>query len=81
MSIISFFKVSKKRPPFVEFETNRTGVFLRVFDPKYDNTYYQWHKDDEDRDIEVLASGDDWYFQFDDKLPQKLQRGQNFRIH
>ena len=44
---------------------------VRTFDPERDDSEYVWHRDHEDREIEVL-SGEGWQFQYDEKLPTKL---------
>ena len=38
-----------------------------------------WHKDDEDRDIEILE-GKGWQMQFDDELPFELVKGDHIFI-
>ena len=71
ISTFSFLKLIQTKPPFVEYETDKTGVFIRMFDSAYPDFLYQWHKDDEDRDIEILE-GKGWQMQFDDELPFEL---------
>lgn len=45
------------------------GYKIRTFDPNNtDCSDYVWHRDTNDREIEVLE-GDDWFLQFDNELP------------
>ena len=80
ISTISFLKVTQAKPPFVEYSTDKTGVFIRMFDSAYPEYLYQWHKDDEDRNIEILSEGEDWLFQFDNEVPLQIKKGQNIYI-
>lgn len=40
---------------------------------------YVWHRDDEDRCVEILE-GEAWQLQFEDTLPYLLKPGQSFII-
>ena len=44
---------------------------IRSFSKKVKKLELVWHKDDEDRDIEILE-GKGWQMQFDDELPFEL---------
>ncbi len=51
----------------------------RVFKPNVDNSELVWHRDREDRLVEVV-SGNGWMFQFDNQLPIELKPGDKFKI-
>ncbi len=68
---------SKKQLPFKE--TNQGDKKIRVFSENTDSGEYKWHRDREDRLIEVIE-GDDWYLQLDNELPKKLTPGTIFII-
>lgn len=38
-----------------------------------------WHRDEYDRNVTVLE-GNDWFFQFDNQLPIKLEKDMNLFI-
>lgn len=48
---------------------------IRVFKSNVDSGELQWHRDREDRLIEVVQ-GDGWKFQMDNQLPIELTEGQ-----
>jgi hypothetical protein len=52
---------------------------IRTFDVTIDDCEYVWHRDEEDRLIEIL-SGDGWQFQPDGCLPLLLKPGIGFTI-
>ena len=47
---------------------------IRSFSKNVKKLELVWHKDDEDRDIEILE-GKGWQMQFDDELPFELAKG------
>ena len=47
---------------------------IRNFSKNVKKLELVWHKDDEDRDIEILE-GKGWQMQFDDELPFELVKG------
>ena len=47
---------------------------LRVFSSEVDNEELIWHRDDEDRIVQIIEA-DGWYFQRDDELPIELKSG------
>jgi hypothetical protein len=48
--------------------------WIREFDPSIsESEEYVWHRDLNDREITVIE-GDGWSFQFDDELPQVINR-------
>lgn len=57
--------------PFKE-EKIESNVYLRTFFQDTDFSEYKWHKDKEDRIIEVL-SGSNWGYQLDNQLPMRLE--------
>jgi len=48
--------------------------FIRVFDDNVDPIELLWHRDKEDRTVEVLHDTD-WQYQEDNKLPIELKEG------
>jgi len=61
--------------PFKE-KTLSTNVVIREFDPNVDSEELVWHRDKEDRIVEVMQA-DDWWFQYDNEIP-KLMEGTLF---
>ena len=47
-----------------------SNIFLRTF--RAESKQYVWHRDREDRTIEVLSSGKNWSVQVDNELPVLL---------
>ena len=58
--------------PYVDLEVTEEYV-IREFGENIDPIELMWHRDNEDRLIEVLECGEGWGFQFEDELPQKLK--------
>ena len=52
---------------------------IREFDLQKEDSEYVWHRDEEDREIEILE-GEGWQFQLQDCLPWLLKKGMVFRI-
>ena len=52
---------------------------IRNFSKNVKKLELVWHKDDEDRDIEILE-GKGWQMQFDDELPFELVKGDHIFI-
>lgn len=52
---------------------------IRIFDEKINESELVWHRDKEDRIIQVI-SGEGWGFQYEDKLPFEMKRGCKFCI-
>ena len=52
---------------------------IREFSKDVDPMELIWHMDDEDRNIEILE-GKGWKFQFDNKLPFLLAKGDHIFI-
>jgi quercetin dioxygenase-like cupin family protein len=47
----------------------------RKFDTNVDSQELYWHRDDEDRIVEVMKCGEGWKFQTDNELPINLEEG------
>ena len=58
--------------PYKDLETSQEYV-IRDFNENINPIHLLWHRDDEDRLIEVLESGPGWKVQLDNKLPQVLE--------
>ena len=58
--------------PFVE-QKIAESVVIRTFSMNTNEMELKWHWDEEDRIIEAL-SDNDWQFQFDNCLPEKIYR-------
>jgi hypothetical protein len=58
--------------PFSEENINES-VVIRTFLANTDDFELQWHWDKEDRIVEPLNEND-WEFQFDNELPQKIYK-------
>jgi hypothetical protein len=58
--------------PYVDIEINNKYV-IREFGEKIDQIELMWHRDDEDRVVQVLEVGEGWEFQIDNELPISLE--------
>lgn len=54
-------------------------IFIREFNESKSGEY-DWHRDHEDRIVEVLFADAGWHFQSDDMLPVLLYTGQVIKI-
>jgi len=54
-------------------------TFLREFTVDSDASDFEWHRDTEDREIEVI-SGVNWKFQYDDCLPVTIKPGYKISV-
>jgi hypothetical protein len=54
-------------------------VKIRTFDENVDDEELKWHRDRENRVVEILES-DNWYLQMDNELPIKLIVGEKYFI-
>ena len=52
---------------------------LRLFDADVKSEDLVWHRDKEDRTVEVME-GEGWQFQFNGSLPFELTEGRKFKI-
>lgn len=64
--------------PYIEHKLNN-GMFLRTFSKDTLTEELVWHRDRENRIVEVLE-GDGWEIQLEDKLPQPLVKGKEYVI-
>ena len=60
-------------------ETITPNKFKRVFSQDIPEKELVWHRDKENRLVEVLEDTD-WYFQMDNRLPIPLKKGVKFDI-
>lgn len=60
-------------------ENITVNKFKRVFSQDVPEKELVWHRDKENRLVEVLEDTD-WYFQMDNKLPTPLKKGVKFDI-
>ena len=54
--------------PYTDLEITNQYI-IREFDENIDPIELMWHRDDEDRIVEVIEAGKGWRFQFDNELP------------
>jgi hypothetical protein len=59
--------------PYKDLEVTEEHI-IREFDENIDPIHLLWHRDDEDRMIEVIEPGQDWGFQFENELPWNLEK-------
>lgn len=64
--------------PYTDEKLN-TWSFIRTFKHDVLTEELAWHRDEIGRYITVLE-GEGWEFQFDEKLPKKLHKGDRFFI-
>lgn len=60
-------------------ENITVNKFKRVFSQDVPEKELVWHRDKENRLVEVLEDTD-WYFQMDNRLPIPLKKGIKFNI-
>lgn len=60
-------------------ENLNNGVFLRTFSKDVLSEELVWHRDANDRIVEVLE-GENWEIQFENELPQSLNVGEQYEI-
>jgi hypothetical protein len=60
-------------------ESINEEVKIRTFDVNVNTDELKWHRDREDRLVEVI-DGDNWGLQFDNELPIKLVKGESYII-
>jgi hypothetical protein len=58
--------------PYTDLEITDQYI-IREFNENIDPIELLWHRDDEDRTIEILEVGKGWKMQFDDQLPFDLE--------
>ena len=59
--------------PYIDLETTDKYI-VREFSQNIDPIELMWHRDKEDRTVEVLE-GEGWQFQRDNELPVELKEG------
>lgn len=69
--------MEKEKFPFSQIE--KDGKKIRTFKKDVDAEELVWHRDREDRLVEVL-SGSGWELQLDNELPKKMKPGDTFII-
>jgi len=57
--------------PYTDIEVTDKYI-IREFNENIDPIELMWHRDNEDRTLEIIGETD-WKFQFDDKLPILLE--------
>ena len=57
--------------PFKETKISE-NTFIREFEQETNSGEFMWHRDREDRIVEVIGETD-WLFQIDDELPRKME--------
>ena len=60
-------------------ETISEGKNVRLFKESVDDNELKWHRDREDRMVEIIESNG-WELQYDDELPFKLKKGMTIII-
>jgi len=58
--------------PYKDIEINNKYI-IREFDENIDPIELLWHRDNEDRIVEVLEAGEGWQIQLDNDLPWELE--------
>jgi hypothetical protein len=66
-----------KELPFIENITD--GFNVRTFSSNVSELELKWHFDEEDR-IVVCEHETDWYFQMDNELPVRIEKGKQYFI-
>ena len=64
--------------PYAQKNLNN-GVFLRTFSKDTLTEELVWHRDRNDRIVEVLE-GENWEIQFENTLPKSLKKGEKYVI-
>lgn len=65
--------------PYIDLEITPTFK-VREFSENVDVEELYWHRDNEDRIVEVLEVGTDWQFQRDNSMPEVLSNGDKIFI-
>ena len=65
--------------PYNDIETGPDYI-IREFTVDIDPIELLWHRDDEDRTVEVIECGQGWKLQLDDELPTTLEPGTSIFI-
>ena len=65
--------------PYKDLEITDNHI-IREFGDNIDPIELMWHRDDEDRSVEILDVGQGWQFQYDEELPLDLKPTMSFNI-
>ena len=65
--------------PYIDLEVTDKYI-VREFSQNIDPIELMWHRDNEDRHVEILECGDGWCFQFENELPIDLKPELTFFI-
>ena len=65
--------------PYIDLEVTDKFI-VREFSQNIDPIELMWHRDGEDRHVEILECGKGWGFQFEDELPIELKSKASFFI-
>jgi len=76
---VDFVKNETKENDVPYDETITEGKKVRLFTESVDSNELKWHRDREDRLVEVI-DGNGWELQFDNELPFKLKKGMSVII-
>ena len=66
--------------PYIDHESTDEYI-IREFGQNIDPIELMWHRDNEQRIIEILESGNGWMFQYEDQLPQPLTKNTKLIIN
>ena len=58
--------------PYKDIKTTKEYI-IREFDENIDPIELMWHRDDEQRLVEIIEPGQGWKFQFENELPWELE--------
>ena len=65
--------------PYVDLDITDEYI-IREFGQNIDPIELMWHRDNEDRVVEVLTAGNGWQFQYDEELPFEMTDGLGFPV-
>ena len=65
--------------PYIDLEVTDDYI-IREFGQDIDPIEMMWHRDNEHRTVEVIEAGEGWQFQYDEKLPIKLEPNSRISI-
>ena len=60
-------------------DNRQMGSFYRTISVHHSDTDYVWHRDRRDRKVVPLQC-EDWYIQFDNEMPIKMEEGKEIFI-
>lgn len=66
------------KPPYTQEKLNNT-TFIRTFDKDVLSEELVWHRDRENRAVEVIQ-GEGWELQLEDRFPVELEVGKTYLI-